>query len=179
MSSRQLPDTELVEPFRAPPIDAESLSAEELERFFLSDRMAFHQDSLRPLGERTAAESALEVLVFRKAQQDDLDCIAPDLRLVVVDVGEHASFCRLGDEGRVRGMKQRDHRAGRLVDDPVDEIQRMLGAHSEPDECDVGALACRCGRHLSDVHLPSDDLMTEGGDDRGNVGQTIRPFVRD
>jgi len=33
MSSRQLPDTELVEPFRAPPIDAESLSAEELVRW--------------------------------------------------------------------------------------------------------------------------------------------------
>jgi hypothetical protein len=33
MSSRPLPDTELVEPFRAPPIDAESLSAEELVRW--------------------------------------------------------------------------------------------------------------------------------------------------
>ena len=33
MSSRPLPDTELAEPFRAPPIDAESLSAEELVRW--------------------------------------------------------------------------------------------------------------------------------------------------
>jgi len=33
MSSRPLPDTELAEPFRAPPIDAESMQAEELVRW--------------------------------------------------------------------------------------------------------------------------------------------------
>jgi len=96
-----------------------------------------------------------------------------------VDVGEHASLCRLRHECRIGGVKQGDHGTGRLVDDLVDEIQRVLGAHSEPDQCDVRPFACRRGPDLGDIHLSRDHLMTEGHEDRGDVGQAIGPFVRD
>ncbi|HEY8791623.1 MAG TPA: hypothetical protein VIL96_01925 [Gaiellaceae bacterium] len=76
-------------------------------------------------------------------------------------------------------MQERDHGTGRLVDDLVDEIEGVLGAHSQPDERDVGPLAYGGGADLGDIHFSSDDLVAEGHDDRGNIGQAIGPFVRD
>jgi hypothetical protein len=48
------------------------------------------------------------------------------------------------------------------VDDLVDEIQRVLGAHSEAHERDIRTFAHRRGADLGDIHFPGDDLMTEG-----------------
>ena len=76
-------------------------------------------------------------------------------------------------------MQERDHGTGRLVDDLVDEVEGVLGAHSQPDERDIGPLACGGGANLGDIHFSSDDLVAEGHDDRGDIGQAIGPFVRD
>jgi hypothetical protein len=76
-------------------------------------------------------------------------------------------------------VKERDHRTGRLVDDLVDEIQRVLGAHSEPDECDVRPLAGSRGPDLADIHFSRNDLVAEGHEDRRDIGQAVGPFVRD
>ena len=42
-------------------------------------------------------------------------------------------------------MEQDDHRAGRLLDDLLDQAERMLGALAESDERDVGSLAAVTG----------------------------------
>ncbi|HEY8791624.1 MAG TPA: hypothetical protein VIL96_01930 [Gaiellaceae bacterium] len=49
------------------------LSAEQLECLLFFDRVAFHQDSFCPFGDGAASKRSFEVVVFRKAQQDDLD----------------------------------------------------------------------------------------------------------
>jgi hypothetical protein len=53
------------------------LRAEQFERLLFSDRVAFHQDSFRPLGDCAPSERSFEVVVFGKTQQDDLDRVSP------------------------------------------------------------------------------------------------------
>jgi hypothetical protein len=43
----------------------------------LVDRVALHQDSFRPLGDRPAPERAFEIVVFGEAAQDDVDRALP------------------------------------------------------------------------------------------------------
>jgi len=65
------------------------------------------------------------------------------------------------------------------VDNLVDEIQSVLGAHSEPDECDVRPFACSRGPDLTHIHFSRDHLVTEGHEDGRDVSQTVGPFVGD
>jgi hypothetical protein len=70
----------------------------------------------------------------------DLDRALELLRLPVGDVGEHAAARRLFDELRVLRLEQSDHRAGRLVHDLRDQLQRVLGALAQADQRHVGPL---------------------------------------
>jgi phosphoadenosine phosphosulfate reductase len=75
MSSRQLPDTELVEPFRAPPIDAESMHAEELVRWAAEE----HGDKLCLT---CSWQKQSSVLVHMVAELElDIDVIELDTQL--------------------------------------------------------------------------------------------------
>ena len=67
----------------------------------------------------------------------------------------------------------------RLLDDLLDQAERMLGALAEADERDVRSLPRRDRPHVLDVDLTGDHLVPEAGDDRRDEGQPIRPFVRD
>ena len=141
--------------------------------------MALHQDPLRPLGDRAPLERALQVAELGEAPQDDLDRVLPLLRLAVGDVGEDAALRRLEHEFGVGRVEERDDRAGRLVDDLLDQLERVLGALAETDERDVGMLARRHRPDLADLDLGSDHLVPEAGDDGRDVGETILALVGD
>jgi hypothetical protein len=55
------------------PVRRARLLTEHLERDRLVHRVALHQDALRALGDRAAAECSLEVVVLREAAEDDVD----------------------------------------------------------------------------------------------------------
>ena len=76
-------------------------------------------------------------------------------------------------------MEQDDHRAGRLVDDLLDQAERMLGALAQSDERDVGPFSRSHRPDVLDIDLASDHLMPEGGNDRRDQRQAIPPLVRD
>jgi hypothetical protein len=76
-------------------------------------------------------------------------------------------------------MDERDHRVGGLVDDLLDQVERMLGALAQADDGDVRPLA---RRHCSDVvhlDLARDHVVPERGDNRRDEGQAILALVRD
>jgi hypothetical protein len=76
-------------------------------------------------------------------------------------------------------MEERDDRAGRLVDDLLDQLQRMLRALAEADERNVWVLA-RCHRpHLAHLDLRDEHLVPEPGDDGRDIGKTILALVGD
>ena len=60
-----------------------------------------------------------------------------------------------------------------------DQLERMLGAHAEPDERDVGSLPRGHRADLCDVDLARDHLVPEPGDDLGEQLQPVPPLVRD
>ena len=66
------------------------------------DRVAFHQDALRPLDDRPAPERALEVVVLGEAPERRCRSSSAVLRVSVRDVGEDTPLGRLADEGGVR-----------------------------------------------------------------------------
>src|SRR5436190_8362206 len=73
------------------PVRGTRLLTQQLEGRRLIDRVAFHEDALRTLGDGAAAEGALEIVVLGEAAQDDVDRALPVDRLGVGDVGEHAA----------------------------------------------------------------------------------------
>ena len=83
------------------------------------------------------------------------------------------------DVGGVSGREQRDHRAGRFVDDLRDQLERVLGAQPQPDQRHVGMLPRRHRTDLSDLDLPGDHLMAESGDDLSEQFEPVPPLVRD
>jgi hypothetical protein len=88
----------------------------------IANRVALHEDALRSLDQGTPSERALQRVEFREALQHDVDRALPLARVGIADVSEHAApGCRL-DELRVAGVEEHDHRAGRLRDDPVDQV---------------------------------------------------------
>ena len=60
-----------------------------------------------------------------------------------------------------------------------DQLQCVLGAEPEPDECDVGVLPRGHRPDFSDVDLACDHLMAETGHDLGEQLETVLSFVRD
>ena len=76
-------------------------------------------------------------------------------------------------------MDQDDHRAGRLVHDLLDQVERVLGALAEPDERDVGSLPRGHRADVLDLDLARDHLVPEGGDDRRDERQAILALVGD
>ena len=153
--------------------------AEHLEGPFLVDAVACHQDPFRLLDHGAAPERPLQVVVLGEALQGDVDRALQLLGVGVDDVGEHAPLRGLVDVGGIVGREQRDHRAGGLVHDLRDQLERVLGAQPEPDQGDVGALPRGHGADLSDVDLAGDHLMAEAGHDLGEQLEPVPPLVRD
>ena len=76
-------------------------------------------------------------------------------------------------------VDEEDHRAGGLLDDLLDQDERVLGALAETHQCDVRPLPGRHGPDLVDIDLARDHLVSERGDYRRNEGEPIAPFVGD
>ena len=76
-------------------------------------------------------------------------------------------------------VEQDDHRAGRLLDDLLDQAERVLGALPEPDERDVGSLPGGDGADVLDVDLARDHLVPQRDDDRRDESQAILALVGD
>jgi hypothetical protein len=153
--------------------------AEEREGCTLAYSVAFHQDSLRPFDERAAAERPLEALILGEAAEHDLDHVLPGRRIVVDDVGKDAEPRRFSDEVVVGNGENRNHRAGRLLDDAVDQLQGMSNVVSYADERDIGLNAVREVSDVCTLDLAGDDFVTERGDERCDDGEALLPLVRD
>jgi hypothetical protein len=102
------------------------VGAKHLERPVLVDGVACHQDSLRLFDDRPPTECSLEALVLGEALQRDVDRALQLLGVGIDDVGEDAAPRRLMDVGGISGREQRDHRAGRFVDDLRDQLESVL-----------------------------------------------------
>jgi DNA-binding NarL/FixJ family response regulator len=113
------------------------------------------------------------------AAQRDVDRALQLLGATVDDVGEHAALGRLVHVGGVLGRQQRDHRAGRLADDLRDQLQRVLGVQTQPDQRHIGPLPGGHRPHLLDVDLARDHLVPQPGHDLGQQLQPLPPLVRD
>jgi hypothetical protein len=94
-------------------------------------------------------------------------------------VSERSSFRGFFDKRRIGGVQQDDHGAGGLPHDPIDQIQRMLGAVSESDESDIGPFASRHRSDVLNVDLTGDDLVAERGDDRRDEREAVLALVGD
>src|SRR5436190_3215114 len=145
------------------PVGAARLVAKQLESGVLGDPVALHQDAFGTLDDRAPPECSFESLVFGKAAEDDLDHVLPGAGIVVHDVGEHAELGRLPHERVVCGAENRDDRAGRLLDDRLDELERVADLMSDPDERDVGLKPFGHRSDVGHIDLTGDDLVTERG----------------
>ena len=141
--------------------------------------MAGHQDPLRLLDRRPAPERALQAVVLGEPLQGDVDRALQLLRTAVDDVGEDSALGSLVDVGGVLGREQRDHRAGCLADDLRDQLERMLGVQSEPDQSDIRPLPRGHRPDLLDVDLARDHLVAEAGHDLGEQFEPLPLLVRD
>src|SRR4051794_13103141 len=68
------------------------LVAQHLEGLSVIYRMTLHQDALCPLGDRSTAERALEVVVLRESAEHDVDRALPVLDVGVCDVREDSAL---------------------------------------------------------------------------------------
>ncbi len=128
---------------------------------------------------RAATECSLQALVFGEALQGDVDCALQFVGAAVDDVGEDAALGGFVDVGGIVGVEDRDHGAGGFSDDLRDQFQRVLGARSEPDEGDVGALA-GCGRaDFLDVDLACDHVVSEPDHDLREQFEPVALLVGD
>lgn len=136
------------------------VGAEHLERPLLVDRMAGHQDPLRLLDHRPAAERSLEVLILGEALQRDVDRALQFLGVSVDDIGEDAALGRLVDVGLRRwsrwsggdliepvpwgGQSLGPRCANCAVEEPLEEYpererQRAADLHERPRRLKVDA----------------------------------------
>ena len=76
-------------------------------------------------------------------------------------------------------MDEQDHRAERLVDDLLDQHERVLGALAEAHERDVRPLPRGDRPDLVDVDLARDHLVSQLRHNRRYEGQPITPLVGD
>ena len=124
-------------------------------------------------------EGALNLLEFREASQRDLDRALQLFGPGIHDVGVHASFCCLVDPVCVVAAQQRDNGAEGAADDLCDQVQSVLRALPEPDECHVGTVFRRHRGNVRDMNLAGDHLMAEALYHLGKQRKTIRSFVGD
>jgi hypothetical protein len=61
--------------------------AQHLEGISVVDRMTLHQDALGSLGDRAAAERALEVVILGEPAEHDVDRVLPVVDLRVAGLG--------------------------------------------------------------------------------------------
>ena len=74
--------------------------------------------------------------------------------------------------------EQGDHRASGFADDLLDQLERVLGRETEPDERDIGPFSRGHGTDLVDVDLARDHDVPKPGDDLGEQVQPVAPLVR-
>ena len=86
---------------------------------------------------------------------------------------EDAALRGLHHEVRVRLVEERNDRARRLVDDLLDQLERMLRARSETDERDIRLFARRDRADFADLDLRCDHLVSEAADDVGDDDQAV------
>jgi hypothetical protein len=128
------------------------LVAQHLEGVSVVDRMTLHQDALGSLGDHSAAERALEVVVLGEPAEHDVYGALPLLDVGVGDEGEDSALRGLLDEGGSGAWIRRitGHAASF---DPVDQGEGMLRALSETDQRDFGSLPGGYGSDVLDVDL--------------------------
>jgi hypothetical protein len=151
--------------------------AQHLKGGVLVDGVALHEDALGSLGERAASERASQIVVFPKPAQHDVNRALPVLNVIVCEVSEHATLGSFLDELWGGCVQQRDHGAGGLTNDLLDQFQRVLGALAKPDERDVGSLPGRDSPDVFDLNLTCDDLMAKGNHDRGDERKMVFTLV--
>lgn len=161
------------------PIRAPRLVAEEREGCILANPLALHQDSLGSLDERAAAERPLEALILGKAAKHDLDHVLPGRRIVVDDIGEYAELRRFSHEIVVGDRENCNHRAGRFLDDAVDQLEGVRNVVSYADERDIGLNTVREVSDVFTFDLAGDDFVTERADERCDDGEALLPLVCD
>src|SRR5690348_14176301 len=147
---------------------------EQIESLVTVDGMTGHQDSFCLLDQGTASKCALKAVIFREALQRDVDCALQFLGRSVDDVREDPSPGRLVDVRRITCGEQRDHRAKGFANDLRDQVQRVLGAQAEPDECDVRPLSGRHGADLLDIDLARDHVVPKL---RDHVREKLEPVA--
>ena len=143
------------------------------------DRVPRHQDAFRLLDHRPPPEGALEALVFRETLQGDVDRALELGSVAVHDVGEDAALRRFPDVRGILGMQQCDHRASGFTDDLRDQLEGVLRAQPETDECYIRPLPLGGGSNFLDVDLASDHLVAEADHDLRKQLEPIAPLVRD
>jgi hypothetical protein len=79
----------------------------------------------------------------------------------VRDVGEDAAFGGLVDELPVLHIEDGDHRAGRLVHDPVDQLQSLGGPLVNDHHRYVRPLSRGDARHVWERGLSGDDVVAQ------------------
>ena len=150
-----------------------------LKRGIFVDRMTLHQDPLGTFDQRSPAERSLKFVIFGEATQDDVDRALPVLNIVIGHVGKHSPFGGFPEEAWIRGVQERDHGARRFADDLVDQLQRVLGAITQPYERDVGSFPVGHGTDVLDFDLPGYDFVAERGHDLSYQREAVLALVCD
>lgn len=114
--------------------------AEHHERPLGVDRVALHENPLRLLDDRAAAERLLETVVLGEGLQGGVDGALELGRVVMDDAREHPAAGGLANEPGVVVGQQGDDGARDLADGRGDELERPLRARAEADENYVWAL---------------------------------------
>lgn len=155
------------------------MSAQQLERFDPVHAVSLHQDPNSPLDDGAPSHRVRQLIELGKPEEDDLHRVLPGGAVVLVrDVREDTALCRFRDEGRVRLVQQRDHGARGLVDDLVDQVERVPAVRSQPDDRNVRRNLHRRRPDLRHRDLLADDLVAEALDDSTNGSKPVDLLAR-
>jgi len=162
-----------------PPVRASCLIAKQRKSVIRPNLVTFHQDSLRLLDGRAPSKSSFEAPILGEAAEHDLDHVLPRGRVVVDDVRKDAELRRFFDEAVVRRAENGNHRAGRFLDDAIDQFQCMARVVSHPHKRHIWLKTLSQISDVVRVDFARDDLVPERVHERCDDCQPLRPLIRD
>ncbi len=92
---------------------------------------------------------------------------------------KHTTLGRLPDKRRIRPMQKHDNRARRLMNNLVNQLQRMLRARTQTHQRNIRPLPGSNSTNILNIDLTSDHLMTKRSHNRHHKIKTILTLISD
>jgi hypothetical protein len=142
--------------------------------------VALHQDTLRPLGDRSPSKGALQVVILREAAQHDIDgALKVCGGSFGTHMGEDAELRSLVHELGIRDVEDSDARACSLLHDDPDLIKSLLGALAEDHQRHVGTFNGCVHTDIGERRVAGYHVVTKAGHDTCHTVNPLLPPIGD